>query len=178
MSSSATGTGSGRGSHGGARRPTNRATPCLRNRRSLLVCALASAHLGEAKEARRLEQEAAVHGMQGYGTVIGAPRQQLALHRRDMGEVAALLGEPAVRRTTWFFLSSLATHFDALAALGETARMEAETRRHLQTGSYLEPFALRALGIVREDSALVERAARGFETLGLTWHAASTRTLL
>jgi class 3 adenylate cyclase len=156
----------------------NVATPCVRNERSLLVCALANAYEGEEHEARRLEEQAAVHAMQGYGTVIGAPRQQLALHRGDTDAAATLLGEPAVRRTTWFFMSSLATHFDALAALGETARMEAETRRYLQPGSYLEPFALRALGAVRQDRTLVERAADRFEALGLAWHAARTRASL
>jgi class 3 adenylate cyclase len=153
-------------------------TPCVRNERSLLVCALANAYEGEEQESRRLEELAAVQGMQGYGTVIGAPRQQLALHRGDTVEVAAHLGEPSVRRTAWFFLSSLATHFDALAALGEAERMEAEARRHLQPGSYLEPFALRAVGLVRKDSALVERAAGKFEALGLSWHAARTRAAL
>jgi class 3 adenylate cyclase/tetratricopeptide (TPR) repeat protein len=154
----------------------NGATPCVRNERSLLVCALANAYEGDDQESRRLEELADAQGMQGYGTVVGAPRAQLALHRRDTRMVAALLGEPAVRRTTWFLLSSLATHFDLLAALGETARVEAETRRHVRPGRYLEPFALRALGLVRNDSRLVEQAASRFETLGLTWHAAQTRT--
>jgi hypothetical protein len=48
----------------------------------------------------------------------------------------------------------------------------------LETGTYLEPFALRALGVVRDDEPLVERAAARFEAMGLTWHAAQTRERL
>ena len=42
----------------------------------------------------------------------------------------------------------------------------------------LEPFALRALGVVREDEKLIAQAVSRFETLGLDWHAAETRALL
>jgi hypothetical protein len=47
----------------------------------------------------------------------------------------------------------------------------------LHPGTYLEPFALRALGLIREDETLVARAAERFEALGLGWHAARTRGL-
>ena len=72
----------------------------------------------------------------------------------------------------------MATHLDALAALGEGARVEAEASRLLQPNTYLEPFALRALGLVREDAKLIERATKRFEAFGLDWHAARTRALL
>jgi class 3 adenylate cyclase len=153
-------------------------TPCVRNQRSLLVCALARAHLGDDDEARRLEQDAAAHGMSGYGTVLDAPRLQLALHRNELQTVESLLGEPAVRRSNWFYLSSMATHLDALAALGHRDRLEDEAGRVLKPDTYLEPFALRALGVVRTDARLIERAADRFGALGLDWHAARTRALL
>jgi hypothetical protein len=156
----------------------NVATPCVRNQRSLLVCALARAHLSDEEEARRLEQEAEAHAMTGYGTVLDAPRVQLALQRNDLAAVESLLGEPRVRRSTWFYLSSMATRLDGLAALGERARVEAEANRLLRPDTYLEPFALRALGIVREDASLVERAADRFEAFGLDWDAARTLALL
>ena len=156
----------------------NIATPCVNDERSLLVCALARAYLGDEEEARRLEQEAGAHRMTGYGTVPDTPRVQLALHRDDLAAVESLLGEPGVRRTNWPYLSSMATHLDGLAALGERARVEAEASRLLQPNTYLEPFALRALGLVREDASLIERAAGGFEAFGLDWHAARTRALL
>ena len=55
--------------------------------------------------------------------------------------------------------------------------MEKEAASARQPGTYLEPFALRALGLVREDETLLERAARCFEAFGLGWHAAGTRAL-
>jgi Arc/MetJ family transcription regulator len=155
----------------------NIATPCVLNERTLLVCALARAYLGDEEEARRLEQEAGAHRMTGYGPLQDAPRVQLAVHRNDLAAVESLLGEPSVRRATTYYLSSMATHLDGLAALGELERVEAEAGRLLQPNTYLEPFALRALGVVREDASLIERAAGRFEALGLDWHAARTRAL-
>ena len=155
----------------------NVGTPCVRNQRSLLVCALGRAHLGDEDEALRLEQEAEAHAMSGHGTVLNTPRIQLALHRGDLAAVESLLGHPDVRRSNWFFLSSMATHLDALAALGERRRVEAEARPLLQRNTYLEPFALRALGLVREDASLIERAAKRFRALGIEWHAERTLAL-
>jgi hypothetical protein len=83
-----------------------------------------------------------------------------------------------VRRSNWFYLSSMATHLDALAALGHRDRLEDEASRVLKPDTYLEPFALRALGVVRTDVRLIERAADRFGALGLDWHAARTRALL
>jgi hypothetical protein len=116
--------------------------------------------------------------MTGYGTVPDTPRIQLALHRHDLAAVASLLGEPGIRRSSRPYLSSMATHLDGLAALGERERVDAEVKRLLQPNTYLEPFALRALGLVREDPSLIERAAERFEAFGLDWHAARTRALL
>ena len=156
----------------------NIATPCVLNERALLVCALARTYLGDEEEAYRLEQEAGAHRMSGYGPLQDAPRVQLALHRNDLAAVESLLGEPSVRRATTYYLSSMATHLDGLAALGERERVEAEAGRLLQPNTYLEPFALRALGVVREDASLIERTAGRFEALGLDWHAARTWALL
>ena len=156
----------------------NIATPCVLNERALLVCALARAYLGDEEEACRLEQEAGAHRMTGYGPMQDAPRVQLALHRHDLAAVESLLGTPGVRRSTTYYLSSMATHLDGLAALAERERVEAEAGRLLEPDTYLEPFALRALGLVREDASLIERAERRFEAFGLDWHAAQTRALL
>ena len=156
----------------------NIATPCVLNERALLVCALARAYLGDEEEAYRLEQAAGAHRMTGYGPLQDAPRVQLALHRNDLAAVESLLGEPGVRRATTYYLSSMATHLDGLAALSERERVETEAGRLLQPDTYLEPFALRALGVVRDDVSLIERAAGRFEALGLGWHAARTRALL
>ena len=118
------------------------------NARSLFVCALAHAHLGNQKESRRLEQMGERLAMTGYGTVLDTPRLQLALHRNDLAAVQSLLGKPAVRTSNWFYLSAMAAHLDALAALGARERVVEEATPALQPGTYLEPFALRAQGIV------------------------------
>ena len=48
----------------------------------------------------------------------------------------------------------------------------------LRPETYLEPFALRALGFARADDGLIEQAVERFEEMGLGWHAAETRKLL
>ncbi len=153
-------------------------TPCVLSARSLYVSALANAHLGNEKETERLEAQAAPLAMSGYGTVLDTPRLLLAIHRSDLTAIESLLGEPAVRTTNWFYLASVAARFDGLAALGERKQVEREAARALDPGTYLEPFALRALGLVRQDEALVGQAAERFEAFGLEWHAAGTRALL
>lgn len=71
----------------------------------------------------------------------------------------------------------MATHLDGLAALGRREPVEALSGGLIRPATYLEPFALRALGLVRTDATLLERAAERFEALGLVWHAARTREL-
>jgi class 3 adenylate cyclase len=155
----------------------NTETPCVRNARSLLVCALARAYLGDEEGAEQLERQAETHAMTGYGTVIDTPRLRLALHRNDLSAVGSLVGEPAVRRSNWFYLSSMAAHLDGLAALGARDLVEAEAAP-VVPGTYLEPFGLRARGIVSEDRELIAQAAELFEDFGLDWHAAETRASL
>jgi hypothetical protein len=75
-------------------------------------------------------------------------------------------------------LSAVSARLDALAALGDRAAVEAEAHLQSRPGTYFEPFALRALGIVREDDALLREALERFEQLGLGWHAEQTRALL
>ena len=72
----------------------------------------------------------------------------------------------------------MAAQLDGLAALGDRERVEQEAARTLQPGTYLEPFAFRALGLVRENEALLSEAAECFAAFGLDWHAARTRALL
>jgi hypothetical protein len=156
----------------------NAGTPCVLEARTLLVCALGCAYRGHDDEARRLEVEAETYRMTGYGTVQDSPRIRLALLRDDLDAAASLLGDPGVRRSNWAHLGSVATHIDALAALRDRAQVESYASEFLQPKTYLEPFALRALGLVRGDAALIERALRRFEEFGLTWHAERTRELL
>jgi hypothetical protein len=159
----------------------NAETPCVRNARSLLVCAVAAEQLGAADEARRYEELAAGLGIEGYGVVLDIPRLQLALARADLGEVERLLRTPLPERgwyRGWMAIATIVNRLDGLVAVRDRAQAEQEAARHLRAGTYLEPFALRALGAVREDEALLRRAHAAFERLGLAWHASRTAALL
>jgi hypothetical protein len=69
----------------------------------------------------------------------------------------------------------VATHLDALAALGEAERFEADANEFLEGESVLQAFAMRGLGIVRGDPVLMEEAASRFEDYGFESQAANTR---
>jgi hypothetical protein len=155
----------------------NAGTPCSLNPRSLLVCAVACLHAGDVAEAERLERAAGEHDLSGYGTVINTPRVRLALLRGDHELAESLLARPTIRRTNWVYLWSMATYLDALAVLGERRRLEDEAAPLLGTEGYLAPFALRALGVVREDAALLDAAENQFANLGLERHAKTTRLI-
>jgi tetratricopeptide (TPR) repeat protein len=154
----------------------NVSTPCVRNARSLFLCALARAYEGETEESRRLEERAEEVSFEGFGLTLDAPRIRLALTRDDLELVERLVaGEHSSQA---FYLGSQTGLLDGLAAIRDRKRVEAEAEVLLQPGTYLEPFVLRALGLVREDEELVERALARFEALGLDWHAEETRGLV
>src|SRR5439155_21058335 len=109
---------------------------------------------------------------QGFGMALDAPRIRLALHRGDLERASELLGvAPGIRSKTWYFLSSIATRIDALAALADRERVEEEEPALLRQETYLEPFALRALALVRAYDALAERAISTFEARSLRGYA-------
>ena len=151
-------------------------TPCVLNVSILLNCATASARAGDEDEARRLEAKANGLGMEGgrwYQGWFDPPRMRLALARHDSGQLAEL----ASADFDWEW-EPVSTFLDALAALGDRERIEAEAPKWLQEGTFAEPFALRALGVARGDRALLERALERFEAMDLTWHGEQTRRLL
>ena len=152
----------------------NEETPCQFNWRSLLVCALGLAHLGNEREARGLEEKA-----RASAVVAGPPEREpallrLALLRGELEEVERILEHIAPSGNPWG-LDEAAARLDALVALGDRLRVEDEAAPFLDSESYTRPFALRALGIVRDDRALIEQARSCFEAMGLEWHAAETR---
>jgi hypothetical protein len=152
------------------------ATPCVSNVSILLNCATGRAHAGDEDEARRLEAKADGLGMEGgrwYQGWFEPPRIRLALARRQTGKLAELT--PANFDWEW---EPVPTFLDALAALRDRDRIEAEAPKWLQQGTLAEPFALRALGIARGDRALLEQAVERFEAMGISWHAEQTRHLL
>ena len=151
------------------------ATPCVLTVSILLNCATASVLAGKEDEARRLESKAQGIGMEGdrwYQGWFEPPRIRLALARHDLGNVAELT--PADFDWDW---EPVPTFLDALTALGDRERIEAEAPKWLQRGTFAEPFALRALGIARGDRALLEQALERLEAMDLTWHAEQTRHL-
>jgi class 3 adenylate cyclase len=152
-------------------------TPCIRNARSLLLCALARVYAGDDEEARRLEAHAEELSIEGHGLTLDGPRIWLALARGDLGLVEQLLTDVRPVHTRTWLLATQAQTLDGFAALGDRRRIEAEAMPFLLPGTYLEPFALRALGLVREDQALVSQALERFEAMGLGWHAEQTRAL-
>jgi hypothetical protein len=155
----------------------NLETPCVRNPRVLLVEALASELDGDRTSSQRLEERALELWMDGYGFTLDTPRLRLALARGDLDAVDELLARPETEHgwhRGWFVFANVAARLDALAALGRVDEVEEEAPPHARRQNYLRPFALRALGRVRQDDALVAQARAEFAALGLDWFAAST----
>ena len=101
----------------------------------------------------------------------------LARVREDRDEVRRLVDsiQPGwLSGGTWAEWTAL---FDALVFLGDRERIEAEAPAWVRSGSYVAPFAVRALGMARRDEALVSDAVARFEAMGLAWHADETRRM-
>jgi hypothetical protein len=157
----------------------NESTPCVLNAWSLVTCATACLHAADDdEEARRLEHAAS--GISVPTNVMSTARVGLALARGDLAAVGeALPGDPPPRggRPSWdVYLGTV--RLDALAALRDRERVEQEAPAQLRPGTIFEPFALRALGIVRRDPRLIEQALSRFESMELGWHAERTSELL
>ena len=154
----------------------NADTPCQFNWRMLLMAALARAELGDAGEAERLEERASAAASMGGPFEKEPSLIRLALVRRDLGAAERLVA--ANPELDIYDIDYPAARLDAFLALRDRERAEAEAPAALSVGGYTEPFALRALGGLREERPLVERAAARFEELGLSRRAAETRALL
>jgi len=160
----------------------NRDTPCVRNARSTLLCAVARAYAGDDARSLELENTADEFGMEGHLNAIVPARIRLALARDNAGKLERFVrGQEAFlqhgSRLT-FGLPAISARLDALAALRERERVESEAPAFLSKPWYLEPFALRALGIVREDKALIARAHERFSAMRLDGHAEQTAALI
>ena len=157
----------------------NEATPCVLNAWSLVACATAHAHAADLGEARRFELSADPVTLPTSDVTVAA-KIALALAREDLGSVAEMLPAeppPPGQRPSWD-AHILPARLDALSALRDRERVEREAPSLLLPGTYIEPFALRALGIVREDAGLLEQALDRFVAMELLWHAGRTRSLL
>jgi hypothetical protein len=149
----------------------NLETPCAFNWRSLLLCALAYALEGDDTEARRLEERAREIARLGQPAATEPALLRLALLRGDVETIERLLETLRPRGGPWD-IDAAAARLDALGALGDIERVEAEAAPWLQLDCYTQPFAMRAVGAVRGDASLLEHAAVTFEALGLGWHVA------
>ncbi|HSC49812.1 MAG TPA: adenylate/guanylate cyclase domain-containing protein [Gaiellaceae bacterium] len=156
----------------------NAATPCVYSGRSLLACATACAALGLDDEARRLEAEESALGFEGYEMWLDALRARLALIRGDLDRVEELIdGSEKWCWPIWNYVNGVTVRLDAFVALGRAEEVAEVAERHALPGTYLEPFALRTLGVARGDATLVAQAQERFAAMGLDWYAAQTREL-
>ena len=156
----------------------NADTPCVFNARSLLACAAACAAVGLDDQARRLEAEELALGFEGWAYHLDPLRARLAIIRGDVNAVEALLdGSEKWSWKIYDFVNCVAVRLDALVAVGQAAEAVEDAERYDLPGTYLEPFALRALGVARNDSALIARGQERFEALGLNWYAEQTKQL-
>jgi DNA-binding SARP family transcriptional activator len=153
----------------------NADTPCQFNWRMLLMAALAHAELGDEAVARRLEEHAAEIASMGGPFEKEPALLRLALLRGDLAWAEDLVAANPVH--DFHDVDYPAARLDAFVALRDQERAEAEAPQALRSGGYTEPFALRALGVLREERPLVERALARFEELGLTRRAEETRVL-
>jgi class 3 adenylate cyclase len=154
----------------------NVATPCALNVWTLLACARANAQLGNEQEARRLERSAGELDMEGYSFLFDPLHIELGIALGELAEVEQKLSQwsPLGFRD----VEGLVARLDALIALERRAEIEEHAPEILKPKTFLEPFALRALGFAREDEGLIKRAIDRFEAMGLEWHATETRKLL
>jgi tetratricopeptide (TPR) repeat protein len=156
----------------------NADTPCVFNARSLLACAAACAAVGLDDEARRFEAEESALGFEGWDYHLDPLRARLAMIRGDLSAVEALLeGSEKWSWKIYDFVNCVAARLDAFVAVGRAAEAVEDAERYALPGTYLEPFALRTLGVARSDPALVARAQERFEAMGLGWYAAQTPAL-
>jgi class 3 adenylate cyclase/tetratricopeptide (TPR) repeat protein len=154
----------------------NLSTPCVLGAKTLLTCALARVHLGDEAEARRLEGQAADLGFEGYAVMLSPMETQIAVARGDLAAVARIF-------ETWKpdgfdDIDGLVARLEGLVLLGRRAEIEEEAPALVKPGAYVEPFALRALGLGREDDDLLAQAIARFDSMGMEWHAAETRELM
>lgn len=149
----------------------NASTPCQRNARSPLVCAYAFLVGGDPQRAGYYESLAEEQALAGHSSILNPMRLRLALARGDLDAARRFVRPepPPPPWKHWYQLVTSTIRLDALCALGEVTAVEREAAALLRPGTYLEPFALEALGRVRADQALLEAAIAGYERLGLTW---------
>jgi len=154
----------------------NMSTPCILGSVMLLTCALGSIHEGNDQAAQRFETMVRDFGMEGYQEMLDPVEIELANARGDVATLDRKLRD--FHPTELYDVEGLIAWLGALVALDRRPEIEEAAPALVIPGSYLEPFALRALGYARRDDALIEQAAARFTEMGLDWHASRTKALL
>ena len=165
----------------------NSTAPCPSNASCLLYCALANLNRGDEIEATRLEAEAEVQILDPYRSFYLGPKLRLALARDDVTAVKRLVDSVDLQPRAGIGVAAginrvrqadgAAAFLDALVALGAHDRIESEAPQWVNSRSYVEPFALRALGVARTDDRLLGEATTRFRAIGLDWRADETLKL-
>jgi len=165
----------------------NSAAPCPSNASCLLYCALASLHGGDEVEAARLEAEAEVQILDPYRSLYWGSKLRLALARGDLLAVERLVDSVELRPRAGGHAAAgidrvrlddgAAAFLDALVALGARERIESEAPQWVSSRTYVQPFALRAVGVARADDRLLDEATTRFRAIGLDWRADETLNL-
>src|SRR5262249_37556984 len=94
----------------------NAATPCVRNARTLLVCAMATASGGDDDRSRELEREAQKVRLQGHTVAHEGAEIRLALIRGNLARVERSISIDSGHTMT-FGLMWISARLDGLAAL-------------------------------------------------------------
>ena len=164
----------------------NSAAPCPSNASCLLYCALASLQCEHEVEAARLEAEAELQILDPYRSFYSGPKFRLALARDDLSTVERLVDSVDFAPRAGIRVAGVdrvrlddgaAAFLDALIALGARERIESEAPHWVNSQTYVQPFALRALGMARADDRLLDEATTRFRAIGLDWRADETLNL-
>ena len=153
------------------------ATPCPFNVGLLRIAALGVLRSGDEEEATRLLAKSESIGMVGYGQFLSDTAMALAVVRGDREELRRIVDSADPRYFTPGSWERWAALFDGLAVLGDRGRVEADAPKWIRPDSYVAPFAIRALGVVRKDPDLLTESLARFNAMGLLWHAQETRRM-
>jgi class 3 adenylate cyclase/tetratricopeptide (TPR) repeat protein len=132
----------------------NSATPCSFNARLLLSCAVACAETDALEEAARLESAQESLGLEGYHPWFDPLRARLAILRGDHERLARLLEE--AEKWSWpvfVHCYGVRLRLESMLALGRLEDAVHEAERYTQRGTYLEPYAVRALALAGDEPA-------------------------
>jgi hypothetical protein len=125
--------------------------------------------------------------LEPYRSFYWGPKLRLALARDNLLAVERLIDSVDLRPRAGTRAAAgidrvrlddgVAAFLDALIAIGARDRIEAEAPQWVNSRTYVQPFALRALGIARADDRLLDEATSRFRAIGLDWRADERLTL-